>query len=1063
MPFMNLTDLYSWMKWVFYFETIKDRVVTKPGLTQLLKQNNYSDIFLRCRSELDVEIVCNVLIALRTEASKSQALEILTWAVEHTYMDSPFLLTKYVVYLCYMRENDSFAWMQIRLLMKRVVNLNPFLDTRYIFWYLMNKWELNATAYQTGELKRLHILDHFRFQNNICNARTHHALGLQAATNFWQTIKTKDKKTYKLYGIAETFYHHQRQAIWYYKCLIKQFPNSLTALRSYAMFIDECINNPEISSEVIEYANSIEDRTRMAQKNTDFTPIMYNESTSHVINSPPTPSPAPQPSSPMQHGQKRRMSLLEKSALRSYNDKTDSKSTVVKDEESENSSNSSSHHSSVSSSAYFDTITDFFEVDILTRRDRTALIKVHDLVRLLRLNVVALSCAVLILLFVGEFVFLARGVEDTLMIGLIGETRKASQAVFYQTRKLEMMALDPNTMHAPSELFERQQNSVYQAAKYLSDAYQNISLYTSFQEEDIKTAYRETRVQLQNQDSSYTRYSFKSLLNVYIQHGLAVSNLNLTVERDLAHNERVRFVLDNGVNVMLSELQEMLLSYKRLHRNRIKDRFVESMVLFASVFCLPVFGMLFFGFSSYRYIPEEATGVLKLFKCVHSKAAKSAVLRLKSKFSTTIDAINLTQGNMEEITALANVNRPERRKYLKPKWIFWMNLFAMILLVGWCCSIVELIIVEKEVLRKQAFEVDNAGARAMLTVRAVSFATELVRFDPLLWSTRDSIRDELRGTVERLMYTHLGLLYGNESLSLFGSYGRDAFQDQLLTNNFCPDLHNFTCLGLDASVFHFIDLGTMFSALPENLLSFDHPYLLEMQSMMDGSYMRMMELSRDLYAREIAKNAAYTASKVAYGLWFLLALIIYAYLQFPLELLSQRIKVARSILFLLSTDSIIESEDLRSYLMHGVLRSSQIDKEEREFEREQSKQNGPSLFERFQNWRQRNSDVQQQQQAQAAAMALLPNIINNPSLMVVPQGPLPDAHMLLSPQPTLGELRPIPPALSRRNSAGGKDTVGTAGSSEDDKSLKRSVTIAMPPIPKLGGKSFDHIHCEVTC
>jgi hypothetical protein len=51
--------------------------------------------------------------------------------------------------------------------------------------------------------------------------------------------------------------------------------------------------------------------------------------------------------------------------------------------------------------------------------------------------------------------------------------------------------------------------------------------------------------------------------------------------------------------------------------------------------------------------------------------------------------------------------------------------------------------VENIKVQKCTFEVDIAGARRYLAVRACALSSELVRFDTLVWDDRDTIRDYL--------------------------------------------------------------------------------------------------------------------------------------------------------------------------------------------------------------------------------------------------------------------------------------------------------------------------------
>jgi hypothetical protein len=936
--FQNISTLFPWMILLQKSKTLRDKFIGKEPLSVLLETNQYNVILKRCTHSVDVEVICNVLTSYHSKETNQQALQILTWAAEHTFMDSPYLLTKYIIYLSYMKDNDPYLKMQIKQLMMRVVNLNPSIDTRYIFWYLLNKWELASSAFETGELKKLHILDQFRFHNNMLNARKNHQLALRAALAFWKVSKERSNSVYRLYGIASTFYRHQQLAIWYYKCLVKHFPNSVPALRSFAMFIDECVNNPQISSDIIAYANNIEDRKRIAQQTGTLS--NYNNNNQNESKA----------------VERKNSTLSMTDFLKVIPPKQEAKtiSGIGSDEDGDDdhtSQASSSHQSGTTTvSDVQDAITDLSELEVDTKRNRKALSKVVTLHQLLHAAFASLFWITCILILVSELVCLNSNINDSMMISALTDTKTMSQLLFLETRKLQVAAASSK---ANGTYISQIQQNILGTSKRLQQVIINASLYAPFQGNIVKETLGSSEILLSDGD----KVSFNGLINAYVSSATALSMKQispgdlLTVTND----SHFAFLMRDGFDNLLRELSRIMDMYKTILGENIYSRSFLMTTLTFALFVFPLGLLGAFKWKCIFYLRGDAAGIIALLKQIPHRSAKAGFKRFKAATSNTLSQSEQEISDVSRMeTASANdsdqlqFGKPEKSRMLKTRFISAVHFLSMVFVFLWLTFLLGVGNLETDVVTRQTAELQVASLRFMYSNRAVALCHELVRADEDLWEDTIQVRTLLRDTLDSLQSSHLALLYGNTSLQLSGSFGRDILQDKLLMTPSCSNLNDTSCYSLDSSVYQFLRNGNLFVQLQEQELSYTHPLLVEMESMISGVYGQQLLQSSQLYRREITSNSGYDMAKVGFVSWFFIMVAIFLILRSPLKLMSRRIKIVRNTLFLLPMEAIIESPELRSYLMHNVLwTEDRMNSEEFSYEGNQKKSGLRRFFGRF--------------------------------------------------------------------------------------------------------------------
>jgi hypothetical protein len=907
-PFMDLTQLFPWMAWTRFLPKrllYRSRV---QSVTTLFTGDRFRDILAGCETALDVDVVCSSIVLLRTSDSKRYALRVMAWAIENIFLDSAYLLGRFIVYLSYLEPEDKLVRIKIRDLMKRTIHLNPHADTRYFFWFLMIKWRLSSTAHETGEIKPLHILDNFRFQNNIQKARNHHDWCLKAALLFWKKASRRENAN-KLFAVANMFYFHQQEATRYYKCLVSQFPNSLAALRSFAVFMEDAVNSSEYAKELMEYASSIEDR-RIISKQLNLAQVTRSKISGVVVD--------------MNASQHSHFDVvMHGTSIKSSSFSLETSQLPKQESGSDMAGTSSLHEGSVTTAGTNESVTDIFDFDISNKRDKNTVLVPSRLLLLLLVTVAWFNGIVAILMITEDTIFIPATVANAGIINLVAGTRRASQALFMEARRLEMAVSNP--LLTPADLTLRR-NAVANAASGLKSTFDRISLYQGLKSDIINEAAKQVSIQLPGGSGDQATYitSLRHLVNTYVQNGIELSKRNFSTSTPVNSLQNFQTVMKVGKDLIVPELDRMLDVYKETHRSNISARFLDTTVTMLATALPALLMLLYFVLVSFNFVKKDGLALSELVSRLPNQVTTASFARIKQSIrqakTSDMNGGGINSETDVDLELSTDPRKSGASSFLSAKWMGLAYFVGCIIIVGGLVAVGGLLAMENIKVQKRAFEVDTAGARRYLAVRACALSSELVRFDTVVWDDRDTIRDYLRLSAEMLMYHHLGVLYGNSSLKVYGSFGRDPTQDALLITPQCNDTRNMTCLGLDAALYRYLDLAFSMSFTPDQELKVGHPVLTEMLSFLSGNGMAMLERSVSLYVTESLRSSQNEAAKIAVVLYSVASLFVLLVLRQPLIAMIRRIQVTRSILFLLPMDSIIDHEDLRSYLLYGVLK-----------------------------------------------------------------------------------------------------------------------------------------------
>jgi hypothetical protein len=172
--------------------------------------------------------------------------------------------------------NDAVKFMILPKVMKRFFAMNPYLDLRYIYFFIIMHLEQDSSREMSGEDK-LHLLESIRFKHDFKMASRHHKKTLECIMVLWKNVvldeelsnlvlKVKEgyappistARMWNFSRIIDKIHEHLRSADSFYKQLLYHFPRSTLVCRMYSEFLRTILKEERLAMEVDKHCDFVE-------------------------------------------------------------------------------------------------------------------------------------------------------------------------------------------------------------------------------------------------------------------------------------------------------------------------------------------------------------------------------------------------------------------------------------------------------------------------------------------------------------------------------------------------------------------------------------------------------------------------------------------------------------------------------------------------------------------------------------------------------------------------------------------------------------------------------------